>query len=221
MAAADAHAAPLRVCHLCVSALGVSGAGVSVATAAGNRAFVCASGERAARIEDLQHTLGEGPCVDALERGTAVLVPDLDAPEDLAVERWPAFLPEAASLGVRALFALPLRVGAIIIGSMDLHRDRPGPLSRDQLASAWSAADAVATALLVSGAPAADPQLPLPGYDMQVHQATGMVQVQLGVSTRDALLALRARAFAEDRPLSAVASDVVARRLRFDPEATP
>ena len=49
-----------------------------------------------------------------------------------------------------------------------------------------------------------------------VHQASGMVAVQLGVSVGEALLRLRAYAFANDRLLAEVAEDVVGRRLRFD-----
>jgi hypothetical protein len=55
-------------------------------------------------------------------------------------------------------------------------------------------------------------------YQLQVHQATGMVQVQLGVTTDEAFLMLRARAFASGRSLADVSTDVVARRLRFSPE---
>jgi AmiR/NasT family two-component response regulator len=49
----------------------------------------------------------------------------------------------------------------------------------------------------------------------EIHQATGMVLAQLGVSAQDALARMRAYAFAEQRLLSDVARDVVSRRLRF------
>jgi hypothetical protein len=49
-----------------------------------------------------------------------------------------------------------------------------------------------------------------------VHQASGMVAAQLDVSIGQALIRLRAYAFGNDRPLSEVANDVVARKLRFD-----
>jgi AmiR/NasT family two-component response regulator len=55
-------------------------------------------------------------------------------------------------------------------------------------------------------------------YQLQVHQATGMVQVQAGVTTEEAFLMLRARAFSDDRPLEAIATEVVERRLRFTRE---
>jgi hypothetical protein len=54
----------------------------------------------------------------------------------------------------------------------------------------------------------------------EVHQATGMLIVQLGVDAATALVRLRAYAYAHDRRLSEVAGDVVARRLRFAPDHT-
>jgi hypothetical protein len=52
-----------------------------------------------------------------------------------------------------------------------------------------------------------------------VHQAAGMIAVQLGITVADALVQLRARAFSTDRPIVDIARDVVARRLRFaDPD---
>ncbi|MDQ1711067.1 MAG: hypothetical protein QOE45_517 [Frankiaceae bacterium] len=211
-----------RICDLCVEMLGVTGAGISLVTASGNRGVVCASDDVAARIEDLQITLGEGPCVDAVRSGAPVLVPDLDNPEDVAVGRWPAFMEGAGTAGVRAVFAFPVRVGAAGLGALDLYRASAGALDGDQLGGALMAADAAALALLELdvGAGGAFPDGLGTGsaYHSQVHQATGMVQVQLGVTTKEAFAMLRARAFAQGRPLLGVATDVVERRLRFAAE---
>jgi hypothetical protein len=43
-----------------------------------------------------------------------------------------------------------------------------------------------------------------------------MAAVQLGVKVDEALIRLRAHAFANDRPLAELAGDVVDRRVRFD-----
>jgi AmiR/NasT family two-component response regulator len=48
-----------------------------------------------------------------------------------------------------------------------------------------------------------------------VHQATGMVSVQLDVTAADALATLRARAFQTGRSIQQIAVDVVDRRLSF------
>jgi hypothetical protein len=215
-------AGPQRICQLCVDTLSVSGAGISMVTHQGNRGVVCATDEVSSRIEDLQFTLGEGPCVDAVVNGAPILIADLDEPDDLAVERWPAFLEGAGAEEIRAVFAFPLLVGAISVGALDLYRKTPGELDAVQLSEALHAADAAAVALLrLHGNRAdmfADDPAMRSSYHLQVHQATGMVQTQLGVDTEEAFLLLRARAFSTGRSLVAVASDVVDRRLRFSQE---
>src|SRR6185437_3250024 len=212
-------AQPLRICQLCVDTLAVTGAGIAMVTPTGHRGVVCATDDVSATIEDLQLTLGEGPCVDAAVTGTPVLLADLDRSSDVAVERWPAFMEGASGVGVKAVFALPLRVGAINVGVLDLYRDRPGELSGDELPAALMAADAAALALLYLNADGADTFTDdhdsRASYQLQVHQATGMVHVQAGVTIDQAFLMLRARAFAEGRSLAELAADVVARRLRF------
>jgi hypothetical protein len=221
-ATADTNTQCQRICQLCVDLLEVSGGGISMVTSTGNRGVVCATDDVSAQIEALQFSLGEGPCVDAVTSGVPVLIPDLRQHGDVAVERWPAFMEAASAAGVQAVFALPLRIGAINVGAMDLYRDRAGDLEADHLSAALMAADAAAIALLHLASTAdstfSDDLDTRSAYQLQVHQATGMVQVQLGVRTEDAFLMLRARAFALGRPLLDVAIDVVERRLRFTPE---
>lgn len=207
-----------QVAALCVEGLGVTGGGISVVTAAGNRGVVCATDDTAAQIEELQFTLGEGPCVDAVAFGAPVLIPDLTEFDDLAFGRWPAFLEGAGAAGVKAVFALPLRIGAISVGVMDLYRDSPGNLGVDELSAALLASDTAALALLHLDGAFSDDVDARSTYQLQVHQATGMIQIQADVTTEDAFLLLRARAFATSRPLASVATDVVERRLQFSKE---
>jgi hypothetical protein len=91
-----------------------------------------------------------------------------------------------------------------------------------ELPAALIAADTAALALLyldVDGEDAfSDDQDSRASYQLQVHQATGMVMAQAGVTIDQALLVLRARAFADGRPLAELASDVVAKRVRFSME---
>jgi ANTAR domain/GAF domain len=211
------HVAVGHVCAAVISATGTDSAAVTLMLDVTPRETIHASDRVASEMEELTLTLGEGPCVDAFTDGP-VLVADLTAPDCLA--RWPVFAPAAAKAGVLAVFALPVQVGAIRVGVMDLYRARPGDLDREQLADALVLADA-ACALLLDATPRdgsrpdgrwpeqAGPQHP------EVHQATGMIIVQLGVTAAVALIRLRAYAYAQDRRLRDVAADVVARRLRF------
>lgn len=164
--------------------------------------------------------LGEGPGVEAGKTGPT-LVADLSASDSLA--RWPVFAPAAALAGARAMFALPLAVGAIRLGVLDLYRVRAGGLDGDLLSDALLLADTACAMLLDDGS--AGPRLAGGAPERaalqhpEVHQATGMLIVQLGVSAAVALVRLRAYAYAHERRLQDVASDVVARRLRFRPDA--
>jgi ANTAR domain len=211
---------PVTVEHACaaaISATRVDSAAATVLLSATPRETIYASDRLASEVEELALTLGEGPCVDAIT-GSPAFVADLTTPECLA--RWPVFAPAAVQAGVRAVFALPLQVGAIRLGVMDLYRAQPGDLDSEQLADALLLADTVC-ALLLDAAQADRsppdeyrPEQAGPTHP-EVHQATGMIIVQLGVTAAVALTRLRAHAYAHDRRLRDVAADVVARRLRF------
>ena len=207
-----------RLCDVCAEVTGTNGAGIMLMSGDLPRGSVCTTDAVSDLIEQLQYALGEGPCIDASQQDRPVLEPDLADPGTV---RWPAFSGPAIGAGVRAVFGFPLRVGAVRLGALDLYRDRPGALTDDQHADALVAADVVAQAVLVlqanapPGALAAELEA---GADFQyvVHQASGMVAVQLDVSVGRALVRLRAYAFGNDLALSAVAEAVVARTLRFD-----
>jgi hypothetical protein len=105
-----------------------------------------------------------------------------------------------------------------------LYRDAPGPLTDDQLADGLLMADVVARTVLTMQANSTPGQLvgeleKVGDFNHVVHQASGMVAVQLDIGVGEALIRLRAYAFGHDRKLADVARDVVARRLRFEPES--
>jgi hypothetical protein len=207
-----------RVCVAATGALSASGAGVSVMTADGTRGISAASDPTSERVEDLQFVLGEGPCIDAFTTRRPVLIADL---ADGAATRWPVYTPAAHDDGLRAVFAFPLQIGAARLGVLDVYRDHAGPLTGDELACALTFADVTLEALL-------DQQhdVDAPGttdavaYRAGLFQAQGMVMVQLGISISEAMVRLRAHAYAENRPLADVARDVVAGQLRFHQETS-
>ena len=206
-----------RLCGAAVKALAVSGAGVSVMTEAGGRGVAAASDAASEGIDELQFALGEGPCMDAFASRRPVLVADLDS----GMARWPVYAPAAHNQGVRAAFAFPLQIGAARLGVLDLYREQAGSLSTEELTQALTFAD-VATTMLLDAQEKATPGAAAEGLDealeyrFELHQAQGMVMVQLGVSLAAALALLRAYAYSHDRHLDEVARDVVARRLRLD-----
>jgi hypothetical protein len=202
----------------CIAAVAVDGGGMSLVSATGTRQPLYGSDDTAQVMERLQFTVGEGPCVDASASGSPVLVPDLDDPGSGVWQRWPVFLAEAAKADIRAVFAFPVSIGAISLGAIDLYRRSPGPLRREDLAKALTTVDAIASALLDGeGAPNSGLDLDrLSG--MAVHRAAGMVMEQLGTSIEEALMRLRATAYAEGISINDLANDVIigVRRLQED-----
>ena len=206
-----------RLCVACPEIVQVDGAGVMLMSGDIPRGSLCSSNEVSHLIEDLQYTLGEGPCVDAYQQGRVVEEPNLAEP---VTGRWLAFSPPALQAGVRAVFGFPLRVGTVRLGALNLYRTRPGPLDAEQHANALVLADVAARWVLEAqaGAPSETVAEELEiGADFHfvVHNAAGIVSVQQVISVTEAFIRLRAFAFSSGRLLAEVAQDVVDHKLRL------
>jgi hypothetical protein len=206
-----------RVCIAAVSLLSLKGAGLSLMVDGELRGTAGVSEPGIAVVQELQLTLGEGPCVDAWMKRVPVFEANLADP---AIVRWPAFAQAGVDAGVLAVFAFPLHLGAIRIGVLVLYRDHSGMLSADEMAYGLVLADMATHVLLAiqAGAPADvlhEVFANESSHWAEVHQATGMVSVQLGVSLDEAFVRLRAHAFAEGLPLRTVAREIVTRRYRL------
>lgn len=212
------------VCTAAVAALPVGGAGLSAMSRTARSHPLCSTDNISEQLEELQLTLGEGPCVDAFLQGSAVLTPDLLARE--LQDRWMVFAEAALEAGARSVFALPLQMGAISPGVLDLYARVPVRLTAEELADALAFAD-LATLMLLdarideTGRPRGDPAEDLGAYRAEIDQAAGILTVQLGIGIDEAFVRLRAHAYAQGRRLAPVAADVVARRLRLSPDAGP
>ncbi|NED94042.1 GAF and ANTAR domain-containing protein [Phytoactinopolyspora alkaliphila] len=174
-----------------------------------------ASDKWAAKLEQVQYTLGEGAGVDAFGTGMPVLVGDLGDGQ----ARWPMFADSAQDAGAVAVFAFPLLIGAIRIGTLDLYRGGAGELSSAEVADASVLAELAANMLgeLFSAAERTGSEAPRPLTSYQdVNIATGMVAARLHVSLEDAFARLRAWAYSENRALLDVAQDLVRRRIALD-----
>jgi hypothetical protein len=214
-------------CAAAVDAVKVTGAWLSAADGAEPPGHLMSVTDAVSmRLAELELTLGEGPSADAVANGGPVLVSDLGETE--AGRRWPVFAPAARQAGAAAIFAFPLRLGAIRAGVMGLYRDQAGRLSDVQLGDALLFADAAVLLLITAdeaGGAAAGPggqPADLAGHRAEIDQATGMLTEQLGVGIKEAFIRLRAYSYVNDRPLAGVARDIVARRLRLglDPDSS-
>lgn len=200
------------LCEPFARELDVTGASISVFGLQGRQSTVCSSNPLAARAEALQFELGEGPHWQSLSSRAPVLCPDLSVVSD---SPWPMFLSGARGLGIRAVFAFPMFMGAAMVGVVDLYSTAPRVADRrfidhaSQLAGQVSVA-AVQRALRSAEVHTSPESEMAPGLRREVHQATGVISAQLAISATDAFAQLQARAFATDRSIEHVAHQVVA-----------
>jgi hypothetical protein len=199
-------------CRVGVVRTGVDAVTVTYANAFANLELLLATDEVSERVAQLEFALGEGPGIDAVQSGLPTAADDLDS--GISVRRWPLFATEAVSAGVRAVQAYPIMFDARAVGTVGLYSHVPVRLTSEQHRHAKDITELIGLALLD---PASGESIGS-GLRMTVHQAAGMVMQQSGLSVQEALVLLRSTAFSEDRPVTDVAADVIARRRRFDSE---
>ncbi len=125
-----------------VDVLPITAAGVTIIAPGVAPHYLAASNESALQFERLQTELGEGPCLEAFETGSAVAIADLRAET-----RFPRFTPRALEAGLAAVFTFPLRDGDERLGALDLYRDRTGRLNATAMKTAQTLADVAAAYL--------------------------------------------------------------------------
>lgn len=206
--------------QLCVASreiLNVSGAGISIMSGT-HTGPVCSTNAFSSELEDLQFTLGSGPCHDAFTSGAPVSETDLELD---VVERWPGFSGRAFEMGLRSVFAYPIKQKEQPpFGVLTLYHDRIGALSPQQTRDGPVVAEILAETILSMQSRTAANELAaeLVGaieHRAEVHQASGMLAIQLSISVDEALVRLRAHAFSTGRSIADASADIVHRRLRL------
>jgi hypothetical protein len=208
---ADLPAALQRICRAATESLSLVGAVVQVITGHGEAVVLAGSDGVSRRLGGLAFEVGEGPCLDASSFRRPVLVSDLLG-EGQA--RWPGYVAAVGDHGVRAVYALPLHVGAVRLGVLELYGARAHRLSAVETSRALAFAQAATHALV--DAPSGSSQELLGDRAVatesriEIHQAQGMVTVDLDVDLAEALALMRAHAFGQDLTLLEVARQVLA-----------
>jgi GAF domain-containing protein len=206
----------MTLCSRFVDSLAVTGASISMFGADGRGSTICASDELAGRLDELQFDLGEGPHWEVLRTRRPLVHEDL---LQSAHSSWPVFGAAVVDLGVRALFAFPVTASEVTVGVVDLYRTTPGGLGDDGMAAALSLAERIAGPALRAAFRSAEEERPsgatVSAMRREVHQAIGMILVQLDTNAAEAFSRLRGHAFSTGRSVQDVARDVVARELDF------
>lgn len=203
--------------------LDIDAAAISLVFDGANTGTLGSSGEQARAYDELQFTLGEGPCLESVSRRAPVLVTDL---ADRQGERWPVYGPAMIDLQIRGVYAMPVVVAGKYVGAMDFFRAVPGQFAGPQLSGAIVAAELAAIPVLdlldadlqaAAAEPGTNAWAELNALSRsEVSQATGMLVAQLQIGPAEALLRLRARAYATGRAATDVARDILERRLQLD-----
>ncbi|MFT2750157.1 GAF and ANTAR domain-containing protein [Clavibacter sp. Sh2036] len=209
------------LCGPLVAAIGMNGAAVSTLGDPLGNETLCASDDHAARLDEIQLDLGEGPCWVAVATRRPVLEPDVRGSDD---PTWPLARQAMHESGLGAVFAFPLVVAGLSLGAVDLYSRTARDISDQQVTDATGLTRIVARQVLRRALLAADaPQEDTGSWEgrfsrREVHQATGMIVAQMGIPPADALLVLRGHAFATGCSVRDVAEDVVGRVLDFTPD---
>ncbi len=207
--------APRAFCEVFMNVLPVSGAAVSTLGEVMGSETLAASDAQAARLDELQFDLGEGPCWDAMATGAPILQPDI---AKSGRSRWPSFSDSIVSEGVSSVFAFPLGVGPLRFGAIDLYSTDRVRLDDTQTRHAAAMADVVSRRILRRAITSVgvEPDDITNAFSRRlVHQATGMVLAQIDVSADDALLVIEGHAFAEGRLMMEIAQEIIGGQLRF------
>lgn len=193
------------VCRRAVDELPVSSSVAHLMTRQESSGVVGASDARAHALGELSFLTGVGPCCDAFRLRRPVLVGDLTQ----AAGRWPGYAESALEQGVRAIFSMPLQVGAVGLGVLDLYADTVGMLTSDDLATAFALADEATQVLLDSAGDPTEAGAEIVDHRAEIYQAQGALAVALGVGLAEAMVILRSHAFAASLPLLDLARQVL------------
>jgi hypothetical protein len=212
-----------RLCEVCVMLFDIDAAAISLVFDGTNAGTLGSSGAPARMYDELQYTLGEGPCLDSVAHRAPIVVADLADPND---NRWPAYGAAMRAHQIRGVSAMPVVVAGEYVGALDLFRAQPGQLASEQLAGAIAAAELAGLPLLDLLAADLQAAVNEPNSDawaelnalsrVEVSQATGMLVAQLNIEPAEALVRLRAHAYATGRSATDVARDILDRRLNLE-----
>ena len=210
-----------RLCGACVGLLNVDAVAIGLIFDGASTGTFGVSGPPARVYDEVQFTVGEGPCFDSVSKSAPVAVPDL-----AAEVRWSAYPAALMAHGIRSVYALPIVVAGEAVGVLNLFRSRPGPLAGDEMAGALLAAELAEMPLLDllgqdllgrGGDPGSDLWTELTALTRtEVNQATGMLVAQLDIGAAEALVRLRAHAYATNTSATDVARAILDRRIRLE-----
>jgi GAF domain-containing protein len=199
-----------RVMVASLELFGATGAGIMMVDEDSALSAVAATDEPARLLEVRQQDLSIGPCIDALILNRVVSTDDLAADP-----RWPALVPEVSDAGVRAILGVPIGVGGLPVGSLNVYRDQPDSWDQSSNAALMAYASVIEGVLESALAMREREQLTdqlQRALDNRVliERAVGVMMAQRRVDAVAAFGELRSVARGSGRRVAEVAAEVLA-----------
>lgn len=186
-----------------------SGAGFMMVDDSTVLCSVAATDEPGRLLEERQIRSGQGPCVDALAHDRVTHSADLAADH-----RWPRSVRDVSSEGVRAVVGMPIRVGGVAVGALNVYRDHPGTWDASEI-EALEAYGRVIEGLLLAALQARERERLATQlqhaleHRVVIERAVGAVMARAGVDAVTAFNQLRDRARQSQRKVADVAQDLL------------
>lgn len=199
-----------QVVAACVDLFGVKGAGLLVAEDQDMLRYVVASDDAGRVLEMSEAETGQGPCTEAFVDSRVVTSRDVRAEP----ERWPDLVRAIASQPVRAVLGVPVVLGGVPVGTLDVYRDRPHDWDDTECAALSRYAEVIATTLAAAlhahtaGELARQLQYAL-DYRVVIERAVGYLMARQSIDAVEAFNALRGSARRRRTKIGEVAQHVL------------
>jgi transcriptional regulator with GAF, ATPase, and Fis domain len=205
------------VTERCVELLPCDAAGMLLGDQRGGLQVVASTTKQVQLLEIFQLQQDEGPCLQSFATGETIANVDLADIDD----RWPTFSAAAVRHGFAVSQALPMRLRLQVIGALGLFSSERVEFTTAQVSLGQTLAD-IATIGLLHERAARDQTLLSEQLQsaltsrVLIEQAKGVLSARAGTSVAEAFTMMRSYARRNHRPLTEVASDVVAGALMPD-----
>ncbi|MFK3671444.1 ANTAR domain-containing protein [Leifsonia aquatica] len=200
----------------CRDLLDATAAGVLLADSSGYLDLIASTSEASRLVEVMQLAAYAGPCIESFSTGTVVSVPDISRTPDA----WRLFREKAIEQGFAAVDAIPMRLRETTIGTLNLLRAEPGPLSENDRVAAQAFADVATIGILHERTLAESEQIREQlqyalNSRIVIEQAKGVIAHTHGIPIDDAFTVLRSYARSHQQGISTVAQAVVDRTVEL------
>lgn len=184
-------AALQQVTEACADLFGVSGSGIMLADEQNVPRYVAASDGPGRILEVVESDTGQGPCTEAFVNNAVVASTDV-----ITEGRWPDLASALRPHGVRAVLGLPVRLGGVTVGTLDVFYDHPHVWQDDECQALGRYRDVIESTLAAAvaaqnaGELAAQLQYAL-DYRVIIERGVGYLMARDGVDAMTAFNRLR------------------------------